>query len=464
MYGKHPISAALNSERGFRRAQRLVTAIKLRLLMIASWARQAQRATGQDASLLEITEGRDSALALRATADEAEKMDMVAHRSSLEEFLEAWESFRRKLHVTMAFAIVAQEDVETAAIGRLVRASCHQVDHTAWGQLLALATCAGWEDSLARHFDCVAFEETYLSRSVVALHGNLPSYRASLFSTIVHTSITDMLVDIDVLDDLLGLPGRPGHTSCETRIARELAVAGVCQQLRQRGADLVPTELHGLLAVVSTESAIHQEVCAFLFYSAVVTAGISGRGRFVRFYPSPAAAEVLPLRNYSVVVPELADEAKVWIDVPLRQPSSLPSSSSSDAVSEAESLHAGGDADDDAGDDDDDETNRLSRKASKKRKAPLPAEPPTQRDSFLSLSSNSASSSSLSSSSSHPPLPSVDDIRLANQGEFGAPNNGGAAGAFHPARQRANWKAITVRQCRGTFGAKKFAMEGHRGG
>ena len=282
MYGKHPMSATLNSERAFRRAQRLVTAITLRLRMIASWARRAERAIDEDPSLLEITEG----IALGSTTHEAEKMETAANRSSLEEFLAAWELFRRKVNVTMAFAIVAQEDVETAAIGRLVRARCHQVDHTAWRQLLSLATGAGWEDSLARHLDCVFFEETYLSRSVVALHGNLPSYRASLFSTIVRTSITDILVDIDVLDDLLGHPGRPGATSCQTRIARDFAVAGVCQEMRQRGADLVPTELHGLLAVVSTESAIHQEVCAFLFYSAVVTAGISGRGRFIRFYPS----------------------------------------------------------------------------------------------------------------------------------------------------------------------------------
>ena len=165
MYGKHPMTAALNSKRDYRRSQRLVTAIKLRLLMIASWARQAQRATGQDASLLEITEGRDSALALRATADEAEKMDMVAHRSSLEEFLEAWESFRRKLHVTMAFAIVAQEDVETAAIGRLVRARCHHVDHTAWGQFLSLATGTGWEDSHRKQRERIA-------RVVFEDHGN----------------------------------------------------------------------------------------------------------------------------------------------------------------------------------------------------------------------------------------------------------------------------------------------------
>ena len=83
-----------------------MTAITLRLRNIASWARRAW-ATGEDASLLEITEGRDSAFALRATADEAEKLEMTADGSSLEEFLEAWESFGRKLHVTMAFAIVA---------------------------------------------------------------------------------------------------------------------------------------------------------------------------------------------------------------------------------------------------------------------------------------------------------------------------------------------------------------------
>ena len=68
----------------------------------------------------------------------------------------------------------------------------------------------------------------------------------------------DLMINVDALDDLLGL----GYTAqgVETRLVRDIPVRIMCRTLQHRGADLVPKELLGLLAVVSMDAAIQQEV------------------------------------------------------------------------------------------------------------------------------------------------------------------------------------------------------------
>ena len=143
---------------------------------------------------------------------------------------------------------------------------------------------------------------------------NAPWYRASLYSTIVSTSFNDLMIVVDTLDGLLGRPGcygRPGWA--------EISMANTCRKLQQVGAEhLVPKEeVLDHLAVVITTAELQQVVIEYLyFFTAVVTAGISGTGRFVRFYTPEM--KVLPLRSCpGALVPELADEENVWIEAPL---------------------------------------------------------------------------------------------------------------------------------------------------
>ena len=306
--------------------------------MIESWAKRAGRATEQGALVQEITEWYDSERAPYTTEGLADFMEgfadlmtTVALSSSLEGFIEDWSPYSYQMRAAMASAIVAQEDVEFAAVRALVRARS-QDDHTDWGRFLSHYTGAGW----ANYQSLSSFEEHDVLSVVSSVNfiGKLPMYTASVLATIVSTSFNDLMIDVDALDDLLGIPGA-------TRAERKCIVADLCRSKRQRGADLVPTELLCLLEVISTESGIQQVVCAFLFFPAVVTTGISGIGRFVRFNTSPGVEEVLPLRFCSLVIPMPADEAKVWIDVP--------SSKEDDGNGDA---GEGNDVDDDDDDDD----------------------------------------------------------------------------------------------------------------
>ena len=236
-----------------------MTAIAERLRMMATWARRAEWATEEDTLLHDITLGCTSEHARFRSLTVAERLEKtsrsatkfsLAEYSSLEEFIATWKLLREDLHDDMAWAIVAQEDVETAAVGRLVRASYLEHTntkwdhtHTVWVRLFSQATGAGWADDFFE-----AFDETY------RFHRNLPSYRASLFSTIVSTMFDDHMINVDALDDLLGL----GYTAqgVETRLVRDSYVRIMCRTLQQRGADLVPKEVLGLLAVVSMDAAM----------------------------------------------------------------------------------------------------------------------------------------------------------------------------------------------------------------
>jgi hypothetical protein len=80
------------------------------------------------------------------------KAARIANRLPLEEWIAKWRVFRDELNETWAWAIVAQEDGETAAIWRTV-INFGVLDHTAWRQLLWRATDAEWADLIRTVFE-----------------------------------------------------------------------------------------------------------------------------------------------------------------------------------------------------------------------------------------------------------------------------------------------------------------------
>ena len=266
---------ALLKDRDRRKVQSLLTAILVRLRMALHWASRAVWDVEND--LLQHKTSVDCASerahftvkTMYSRLNTALSSMTIRHVKSVEFIIANWKVWRDNLHVTAAYATTAQKDMETAAIGRLERAHVdNQVDHPVWNQLLSQATGARWADPF---FEIVYDDSPF--------HLNQPTYRASLFQTIVSTLFNDLMTNVDHLDCLLGDPGRLGYCAIvSTRAVRERNAAILCRMLQQQGAELVPIEVLGHLAAVSTESAIQRLVCAYLFSPAVVTEGISGQG------------------------------------------------------------------------------------------------------------------------------------------------------------------------------------------
>lgn len=344
MSGKVPIFAGL-TPRASRQVRRLVSVILDRFRVLERWAKEAARAAEENKSMFEcmfdesepvcktwsslhhytlhekgsVQELIDLALTCQHESERASYTTEVTSRRMMWARLfmrfsffdqmttDEWVTNWRNINTTWAWAIVTQEDTETAAVGRIERAH-FQVDHKAWRQLVSRATST----PLGTFVDL----GTIVDLNTLPI--NQASYRAVLYSTIVCTIYKDLMFSVDALDHILGRPGQ------ESKSQTDISVPNTIRTL-QRGAEhVVPKEVvrDHLKEFIFAE--LQQVVIEYLFFTpAVVVAGISETGLFVRFYTtpsrfSPSGMEVLPLRSCFTLVPVLAVGEKVWIETPLR--------------------------------------------------------------------------------------------------------------------------------------------------
>jgi hypothetical protein len=227
------------------------------------------------------------------------------NRVSLDEWMNdcEWVVFLDIIIRIGAWVYASQENVETAALGHILRGTNGPIYHTALRNLVSRA---------------IRIENENKTRSdyrTMVCQG--PSYTAVYFSTIVSTVFKEMMMHIDAVHVLLRHPG-PAHVESSWSPLSLLVHAP-----KESGSQAMT--LLGHLEVLPLPASLRKLVLEyFLFTAGIVTEGISGIGRFVRLYTSPTrlsptGIDVLPLGMCSPLVPELMDEETVFIEAPDRR-------------------------------------------------------------------------------------------------------------------------------------------------